>query len=450
MAGTLKLIGLLGAAAVAGAALTGYAWTRIDEEAHKRKKSPAVPESKTSHGMEQSTALLNREPSDRQAQLQSRLELEQLFAQLSSHAQLVPRESIAPTPEALRGQLPRLAFGNQVLDADLSYRIMLMAGLEAVVTAKAVSKSWQTFCTAASQDRHLLHVNAAAGFRDGVKGRHRGNCWKFLTRTDQMLRRLSDNMKMQMQSNQHRHSHYQRLLEREAVEAESVKKDAHRTLIHYDAFDDVASAEKALTNVLLAYSVHDPQVGYCQGMNFVAAFLLTKMSEEDAYWTLYTVMNLPRLNLRKFFLPDLSQLHVCKYQFRHLCQWFLPKLHQHFLEHEIHSDIHTEWFMTSFTFSGFPRETAARIWDLMLVDGFKVVHRVALAILYRSQEALLELDFEGIIHFLRQVEKDMNILDPDELMRCALRFDVSDELLEHLERQYRRHVVQQSAVNQIR
>jgi hypothetical protein len=44
--------------------------------------------------------------------------------------------------------------------------------------------------------------------------------------------------------------------------------------------------QAALRRVLRAYSYYDPEVGYCQGMNFIAGMFLTVMSEEDAFWLL--------------------------------------------------------------------------------------------------------------------------------------------------------------------
>jgi hypothetical protein len=44
--------------------------------------------------------------------------------------------------------------------------------------------------------------------------------------------------------------------------------------------------QAALRRVLRAYSYHDPDVGYCQGMNFIAGMFLTLMSEEEAFWLL--------------------------------------------------------------------------------------------------------------------------------------------------------------------
>ena len=45
-------------------------------------------------------------------------------------------------------------------------------------------------------------------------------------------------------------------------------------------FDD----EAILFAVLKAYSVFDPSLGYCQGMNFIAANLLTHLEPEKSFW----------------------------------------------------------------------------------------------------------------------------------------------------------------------
>ena len=43
--------------------------------------------------------------------------------------------------------------------------------------------------------------------------------------------------------------------------------------------------------MLLALSVHLPLVGYCQSMNFLAGFLLLRMEEEAAFWTLEAIVS---------------------------------------------------------------------------------------------------------------------------------------------------------------
>ena len=51
------------------------------------------------------------------------------------------------------------------------------------------------------------------------------------------------------------------------------------------------SGENRLYNVLKAYTSYDPEIGYCQGMNFIAVLLLTYIQDEEyAFWSLVYVM----------------------------------------------------------------------------------------------------------------------------------------------------------------
>ena len=51
--------------------------------------------------------------------------------------------------------------------------------------------------------------------------------------------------------------------------------------------------QNALRRVLLAFSVHKPDVGYCQSMNYVAAMLLLclELSEERAFWVMVALID---------------------------------------------------------------------------------------------------------------------------------------------------------------
>ena len=65
--------------------------------------------------------------------------------------------------------------------------------------------------------------------------------------------------------------------------------------------------QTSLRRVLLRYAVVDEDVGYCQGMGFIAAILLTYMSEDEAFWVFHRVLTRPSAPLRLMYLPKLIE-----------------------------------------------------------------------------------------------------------------------------------------------
>jgi hypothetical protein len=76
-------------------------------------------------------------------------------------------------------------------------------------------------------------------------------------------------------------------LERDAeYEYSAARKDSEETETKTKNVPTWQAAQSSrLTNVLVAYALHDPSVGYCQGMNEVAArFLENVVDESEAFW----------------------------------------------------------------------------------------------------------------------------------------------------------------------
>jgi hypothetical protein len=67
---------------------------------------------------------------------------------------------------------------------------------------------------------------------------------------------------------------------------------------HKDFDSDSSEQIHALRRVLTVYSWHNPTLGYCQGLNMLAAFGLLFLSEEDTFWML--------VDLIDFILPTVT------------------------------------------------------------------------------------------------------------------------------------------------
>lgn len=145
---------------------------------------------------------------------------------------------------------------------------------------------------------------------------------------------------------------------------------------------------------------------------------LTFLSEEEAFWLLVVVMNEEPYKLRELFGEDMAGTHEVLYIAEKLMHQFLPKLSQHLEKENIHISMFvTSWLITVYT-SIWPFDLVSRVWDCFLVEGWKVVYRVMLALMESGQKDLLGLQFEEILNFFRDFP---NTVDGSKIMNASLK-----------------------------
>lgn len=71
---------------------------------------------------------------------------------------------------------------------------------------------------------------------------------------------------------------YAELLKTESSHEKQIQRDMSRTFPNHDYFQDESAGQEHLFNVVKAYSLYDPEVGYCQGLSFVVGPLLLNVS----------------------------------------------------------------------------------------------------------------------------------------------------------------------------
>lgn len=181
------------------------------------------------------------------------------------------------------------------------------------------------------------------------------------------------------------------------------------------------AGQTALRRLLLAFAHHNQHVGYCQGMNFVAAMLLLVLGhdEEAAFWVLASLIDEEKgILYQDMYSCDLSGCHVEMRSLRALLAAKVPRLASHLASLRCDMSIlATDWFLCLYCTS-LPAETAIRIWDALLHEGPKVLFRVALALLKMHEPALLATDNPGdLLRTTRTAAAEE--YDRDELMRVA-------------------------------
>ncbi|CAO3591026.1 unnamed protein product [Absidia cylindrospora] len=191
---------------------------------------------------------------------------------------------------------------------------------------------------------------------------------------------------------------YMQLLKEESVYEKAILRDLERTFPHHEYFQD-KDGQEALFNVVKAYSLYEPDIGYCQGIAFIAGPLLVNMPEEEAFGVLVKLMD--RYQLKGHFAPQLNLLHQRMYQLDGLIYDHLPHVYRHFENQGIRSNMYaSQWFMTLFAYK-FPFDFVFRVYDLILAQGIEALHRLAVALLEKNQSVILSMEFDALLQFLK-------------------------------------------------
>ncbi|CCH61120.1 hypothetical protein TBLA_0E00590 [Henningerozyma blattae CBS 6284] len=218
--------------------------------------------------------------------------------------------------------------------------------------------------------------------RVGVPNRMRGEIWELCSGALYLRYANSDEYQNILEENQGKKSR--------AID--EIEKDLNRSLPEYTAYQKEEGISR-LRNVLTAYSWKNPDVGYCQAMNIVAAGLLIFMTEEQAFWCLTTLCEnfVPGYYSKTMYGTLLDQK-----VFETLVSERLPELWDHIEANDIQlSVVSLPWFLSLF-FTSMPLEFAFRIMDIFFMNGYRTLFQVSLAILKVNSEDLLQAEEDGM------------------------------------------------------
>ena len=183
-----------------------------------------------------------------------------------------------------------------------------------------------------------------------------------------------------------------------------IEKDIHRTFIRDE--EKTPNNLQILKNVLNCINSYS-QSGYCQGMNYIVAFLL-KISNYNEVMTFYFFRNILD-DIKGYFEEGFPLLNKNVEIFESYFGGFYPKIYKHFKKHEIINEFYiTKWLQTLLTLF-LPFEELSIIWDVLLIRGFDFIIFICLAFFDFIEDNLLKLkESADIIHYM---EKTMNSKD---------------------------------------
>ncbi|XP_034521186.1 TBC1 domain family member 4 isoform X2 [Ailuropoda melanoleuca] len=320
--------------------------------------------------------------------------------------------------------LLRMEKENQKLEAsrdELQSRKVKLDYEEVGVCQKEILITWDKKllnCRAKIRcDMEDIHIS----LKEGVPKSRRGEIWQFLALQYRLRHRLPNKQPPPDIS-------YKELLKQLTAQQHAILVDLGRTFPTHPYFSaQLGAGQLSLFNLLKAYSLLDKEVGYCQGISFVAGVLLLHMSEEQAFEMLKFLMY--DQGFRKQYRPDMMSLQIQMYQLSRLLHDYHRDLYNHLEENEISPSLYAApWFLTLFA-SQFPLGFVARVFDIIFLQGTEVIFKVALSLLSSQETLIMECEnFESIVEFLKTTLPDMNISEMEKIITQVFEMDISKQL----------------------
>mmetsp|Transcript_68701 Transcript_68701/g.128178 ORF Transcript_68701/g.128178 Transcript_68701/m.128178 type:complete len:322 (+) Transcript_68701:62-1027(+) len=185
---------------------------------------------------------------------------------------------------------------------------------------------------------------------------------------------------------------------------QQIEMDVQRTLTSTQVLD--AGEQQQLLRVLNAYAVHNPTVGYCQGMNYITAVLLAvSKNEEESFHMLKLLMEDARYGLAGFFEAGFPLYSRYRAGFELILEEAAPEVHQHLIREGVPPDLYLQqWLLTMFG-GTFPFPVVLHLWDLVICkERLPFVLKLAYCIVHITKDSLMNMQFEEIIAYFKKLD----------------------------------------------
>nr|XP_006129594.1 TBC1 domain family member 1 isoform X6 [Pelodiscus sinensis] len=321
--------------------------------------------------------------------------------------------------------LLRMEKENQKLQAsenNLLNRRLKLHYEEITPCLKDVTLVWEKMLSTPGRSKTKIDmetIHSAVG--QGVPRHHRGEIWKFLAEQYQLKHQFPSKQ-------QPKDTPYKELLKQLTSQQHAILIDLGRTFPTHPYFSaQLGTGQLSLYNILKAYSLLDQEVGYCQGLSFVAGVLLLHMTEEDAFKMLKFLMF--DMGLRKQYRPDMTILQIQMYQLSRLLHDYHRDLYNHLEEHEIGPSLYAApWFLTMFA-SQFPLGFVARVFDMLFLQGSEVIFKVALSLLGSHKPLILQHEnLETIVDFIKNTLPNLGLVQMEKTINQVFEMDIAKQL----------------------
>ena len=210
---------------------------------------------------------------------------------------------------------------------------------------------------------------------------------------------------------------------------EEINRDINRTF--YTAKFVEGNGKKMLINILTAIAFIRPEIGYCQGMNFIAGALINFIdNEEKCFWIFLSFIDNIEMNF--LYLKNMPDYSIRVYQLNHYIKEYFPELSFHFKKNQINPDVFfSKWILTIFS-NYLPFEVLYKVWDVFIFDKWKAIFKFSLMILNSMKDKLITMDLVTFSQYIKDNKDNSNLLNFDEFSKHYKDYKITNRQLNEL------------------
>lgn len=251
------------------------------------------------------------------------------------------------------------------------------------------------------------------------------------------------------------HSFYDVLVHQDCKNDEEIKKDIFRTFPTHPYFSEQTESNEINTVNLMSLSLGNmrlyrvlkvianyyPNVGYCQGMNFILGFLLViSGGKECQVFEMFLKMaEHPKFRIIGFYENGFPLLRLYCFIFYKLLNKRQAKLAKYLKKIDLPDSLWlTKWILTMLVYS-FPFELSIRLWDYIIASQslFSLI-KVCIELLKSLSKHLYTKDSMEIAEFLREIIEKKQIINdpkseiyinPEKIIKNAKKIKISDKMI---------------------
>eukprot|EP01084_Bolivina_argentea_P133543 235668_1 len=137
---------------------------------------------------------------------------------------------------------------------------------------QAIVEKWKLFLNDHNNNNDVVNNKEMLAYGDLVPSSLRSEIWFVVSGGHKLMSSFNTN-------------HYKKLYSQTTTKyLNQINKDYQRTFITKDLPNTRQKLEYQLRRMLIAYANYNPSIGYAQGMNMIAGFILRQFMQHDYYF----------------------------------------------------------------------------------------------------------------------------------------------------------------------